>query len=83
MVERDQYKMAEEIRQAYRDVFLHSPAGERVLADIIKAAGLYTISGVRDDSELQHMEGGRDMVRRIISIIALDEGKLQQLAKGD
>lgn len=68
--------------QAYRDVFLHTPQGEIILKDMIKASGLYQTTGIRENNELQHMEGSRDMVRRIIQILALDEEKMLAIATG-
>ena len=68
--------------QAYKDVF-NTPQGRVVLGDMIKASGLYSITGVRPDSELQHMEGSRDMVRRIIHMLSIDEDKLNQIALGE
>ena len=51
--------------------------------DLIKASGILTISGQRESSELQHMHGSQDMVRRILSILAIDEDRLLSLAIGD
>jgi len=49
----------------------------------MKVSGLYQTTGIRPDSELQHMEGGRDMVRRIIQILSLEEEQVTQIALGD
>tara|TARA_R110000796_G_scaffold146426_3_gene263140 strand:+ start:1159 stop:1425 length:267 start_codon:yes stop_codon:yes gene_type:complete len=78
-----QNKVQAEIMQAYRDVFLHTPQGEIIFKDMLKVSGLYQMSGFRDNAELQHMEGGRDMVRRIITILALDENQITKLAIGE
>ena len=80
---KEQNKVQAEIMQAYRDVFLHTPQGQIILKDMMKVCGLYVMTGVRPDSELQHMEGGRDMVRRIVTILALDEDQITQLAIGE
>ena len=79
----EQHKVQAELMQSYRNIFLHTPDGQAILKDMMKVSGLYTMTGVRPDSELQHMEGGRDMVRRIISILALDEEQITRLAIGD
>jgi len=79
---KEQHKVQAEIMQAYRDVFLHTPQGQVILKDMMKVCGLYAMTGVRPDAELQHMEGGRDMVRRIITILALDEEQITAIAIG-
>jgi|TARA_R110000787_G_scaffold78371_1_gene171602 hypothetical protein len=79
----EQNKVQAEIMQAYRDVFLHTPQGQIILKDLMKVCGLYTMTGLRPDNELQHMEGGRDLVRRIITILALDEEQITRLALGE
>ena len=63
----------------YQTVF-GSPEGRAVLIDLVKTSQLFTVSGNRPDSELQHLEGSRDMVRRIVSLLSIDENKLLQLA---
>ena len=63
----------------YHAVF-GSPEGRAVLIDLVKTSQLFTVSGNRPDSELQHLEGSRDMVRRIVSLLSIDENKLLQLA---
>ena len=62
--------------QCYRNVFLNTPDGRVILNDLMKASGLFQINGVTDSDELQHRTGSMDMVRRIISILALDEDKI-------
>ena len=79
---KEQNKVQAEIMQAYRDTFLHTPQGQVILKDMMKVCGLYAMTGVRPDAELQHMEGGRDMVRRIITILALEEEQITQIAIG-
>ena len=78
----EQNKVQAEIMQAYREIFLHTPQGEAILKDMIKSSGLYQTTGVRENHELQHMEGARDMVRRIIQILALDEEQITAIAIG-
>jgi hypothetical protein len=63
----------------YQAIF-GSPEGRAVLIDLVKASQLFTVTGNRPDSELQHLEGSRDMVRRIVSLLSIDENKLLQLA---
>ena len=79
----EQHKAAAEVAQAYRDVFLYTPQGRAILLDLIKVSGLLNIAGLRENSDLQHMVGSQDMVRRILSILAVDEEKLLQLAIGE
>ena len=69
--------------QAYKEIFLYSPQGKAILLDLIKVSGILTITGQRDSAELQHMHGSQDMVRRILSILAIDENKLLSLAIGE
>ena len=78
----EQNKVQSEILQAYRDIFLNTPQGQIILRDLMKVCGLYAMTGVRPDAELQHMEGGRDMVRRIITILALDEEQITAFTLG-
>jgi|TARA_R110002012_G_scaffold188136_2_gene355217 hypothetical protein len=83
MVKPTQNKVQAEIMQAYREIFLHTPQGQIIFKDLLKSSGLFNISGVQPDGALQHMEGGRDMVRRIITILALDEDQITRIAIGD
>ena len=83
MVKSTQNKVQAEIMQAYREIFLHTPQGQVIFKDMLKSSGLFNISGHQTDSALQHMEGGRDMVRRIITILALDEDQITRIAIGD
>ena len=76
----EQHKVQAEILQAYRDIFLHTPQGQIIFKDLLKSSGLYQTTGIRSDSELQHMEGSRDMVRRIIQILSLEEEQITQIA---
>lgn len=80
---KEQGKVQAEIMQAYRDVFLHTPQGQIILNDMVKACGLLNMTGIRVDSELQHLEGSRDMVKRILSILSVDEEQLIKLATGN
>ena len=68
--------------QSYRHLFLVVPEGRAVLLDMMKAGGLFRVTGVIPDSELQHLEGARDMVRRILGILSLDEQQIMKLAMG-
>ena len=79
---KEQSKVAGEIMQAYRDIFLYTPQGKVIFNDMIKASGLLSMSGYREDSELQHMEGAKDMIRRIISILSIDEEQLVAMVTG-
>ena len=79
---REQHKVQAEIMQAYREIFLHTPQGQTIFKDMLKSSGVYSITGVRPSEELQHMEGARDMVRRIITILALDEEQINRMIIG-
>jgi len=79
----EQHKAQADMAQAYKEIFLYSPQGKAILLDLIKVSGILTISGQRDSAELQHMHGSQDMVRRILSILAIDEDKLLKLAIGE
>ena len=78
-----QHKAQAELAQAYKEIFLYTPQGKAILLDLIKVSGILTISGQRDSADLQHMHGSQDMVRRILSVLAIDEDKLLSLAIGD
>ncbi len=79
----EQHKAQAELAQAYKEIFLYTPQGKAILLDLIKASGILTISGQRESSELQHMHGSQDMVRRILSILCIDEDKLLSLSIGE
>ncbi len=79
----EQHKAQAKLAQAYKEIFLYTPQGRDILLDLIKASGILTISGQRESRELQHMHGSQDMVRRILSILAIDEDKLLSLAIGE
>ena len=79
----EQHKAQAELAQAYKEIFLYSPQGKAILLDLIKVSGILTMSGQRDSSDLQHMHGSQDMVRRILSILAIDENKLVSLSIGE
>ena len=78
-----QHKAQADLAQAYKEIFLYTPQGKAILLDLIKVSGILTISGQRDSADLQHMHGSQDMVRRILSVLAIDEDKLLSLAIGD
>jgi hypothetical protein len=82
MAQPEQHKVQAALMQSYREIFLHTPQGQDILKDLMKVSGIYTITGIRTSDEIQHLEGGRDMVRRIISILALDEEQITKLALG-
>lgn len=71
-----------ELIDAYRNIFLHLPAGQLVLRDMMKASGLFQITGVRTPEEVQHLEGSRDMVRRIVSFLGLDDEQVMKIGIG-
>jgi len=79
----EQHKTQVDLAQAYKEIFLYTPQGKMILLDLIKASGILTISGQRESSDLQHMHGSQDMVRRILSILAIDEEKLLSLTIGE
>lgn len=79
----EQHKAQAKLAQAYKEIFLYTPQGKDILLDLIKTSGILTISGQRESRELQHMHGSQDMVRRILSILAIDEDKLLSLAIGE
>ena len=79
----EQHKAQAELAQAYKEIFLYTPQGKAILLDLIKVSGILTITGQRDSAELQHMHGSQDMVRRILSILAIDEDKLLSLSIGE
>ena len=71
-----------ELIDAYRNIFLHLPEGQLVLRDMMKASGLFQITGVRTPEEVQHLEGSRDMVRRIVSFLGLDAEQVMKIGIG-
>jgi len=79
----EQHKAQAELAQAYKEIFLYTPQGKAILLDLIKVSGILTITGQRDSAELQHMHGSQDIVRRILSILAIDEDRLLSLAIGE
>jgi hypothetical protein len=79
----EQHKAQAELAQAYKEIFLYTPQGKAILLDLIKVSGILTITGQRDSAELQHMHGSQDIVRRILSILAIDEDKLLSLSIGE
>ena len=71
-----------ELVEAYRHVFTVVPEGQIVLRDMMKASGLFQVTGVRAPEEVQHLEGPRDMVRRIISFLGLDDEQVMKIGIG-
>ena len=63
-------------------MFMNVPEGQIVLRDMMKSSGLFQITGVRSQDEIQPLEGTRDMVRRIISLIGMDDKQVMQLGIG-
>jgi len=66
--------------RAYQDVFMHSPEGRLILKDLMKTAGLFQITGVRENADLQHLTGTQDMVRRIIQMLGVDDTAIMNFA---
>ena len=71
-----------ELVEAYRHVFMNVPEGQIVLRDMMKSSGLFQITGVRSQDEIQHLEETREMVRRIISLIGMDDKQVMHLGIG-
>lgn len=71
-----------ELVESYRHVFTVVPEGQIVLRDMMKASGLFQVTGVRAPEEVQHLEGTRDMVRRIISFLGLDDEQVMKIGIG-
>jgi hypothetical protein len=65
---------------AYKTIFLHSPQGALVLRDLMKSSGLFGVTGIVENAELQHITGTQDMVRRIFGILNLDDDQIYRLA---
>ena len=78
----DSNKAQAEVVQAYQNIFLHTPQGQIILTDLMRACGMFKIAGHRPDSELQHMAGTQDMVRRCINLIGLREEQVMAIALG-
>jgi len=68
--------------ESYRHIFMNVPEGQVVLRDMMKASGLFQVTGVRAPEEVQHLEGTRDMVRRIISFLGLDDEQVMKIGIG-
>jgi|TARA_Y100001938_G_C7842399_1_gene306743 heme/copper-type cytochrome/quinol oxidase subunit 1 len=66
--------------RAYKDVFMHNPQGRLILKDLMKTAGLFQITGVRENADLQHLTGTQDMVRRIIQMLGVDDTAIMNFA---
>jgi len=78
----EQHKVQAKVLTAYREIFLNTPQGKTILKDMMKASGLFAISGTTDTESLQHKEGAVDFVRRIIAILSLDEDQILKIALG-
>tara|TARA_Y100001973_G_scaffold61624_1_gene90554 strand:+ start:904 stop:1074 length:171 start_codon:yes stop_codon:yes gene_type:complete len=46
----------------------------------MKTAGLFQITGVRENADLQHLTGTQDMVRRIIQMLGVDDTAIMNFA---
>ena len=66
--------------RAYKDVFMHNPQGRLILKDLMKTAGLFQITGVRENADLQHLTGTQDMVRRIIQMLSVNDTAIMNFA---
>ena len=66
--------------RAYQDVFMHNPQGRLILKDLMKTAGLFQITGVRENADLQHLTGTQDMGRRIIQMLGVDDTAIMNFA---
>ncbi|MCH8314175.1 MAG: hypothetical protein IID17_14465 [Nitrospinae bacterium] len=64
---------------AYRDVF-DSPAGQIVLANLVREGGMMITHGGDADAVLQFEEGKRFMVLHILKMLRLKPRELQQIA---
>ena len=71
-----------QLDESYRHIFMNVPEGQVVLRDMMKASGLFHVTGVRAPEEVQHLEGTRDMVRRIISFLGLDDEQVMKIGIG-
>jgi|TARA_B100001750_G_C15421271_1_gene553068 hypothetical protein len=76
----DKAEQQKEILAAYKNVFIHSPDGQIVLRDLMKTSGMFEVTGIRDNAEIQHRTGTQDMVRRIFSILSLSDEQIYSIA---
>jgi hypothetical protein len=76
----DKAEQQKEVLAAYKNVFIHSPDGQIVLRDLMKTSGMFEVTGIRDDAEIQHRTGTQDMVRRIFSILSLSDEQIYSIA---
>ena len=68
------------LRAAYRDVFA-TPAGELVLHDLLRRAGILSTSVVLGSPEATHVnEGRRQLALEILQQLRWSEGDLAKLA---
>lgn len=56
------------IEYQYFQLF-NTPAGQEVLEDLKKFTNLNNVTGITDTNQLLYMEGQRDLVRRIVTIL--------------
>jgi hypothetical protein len=76
----DRAQEQKEILAAYKNIFIHSPDGRLVLRDLMKTSGIFEVAGIRENEDLQHRTGAQDMVRRIFSILSLDDEQIYSIA---
>ena len=76
----DQAEQQKKVLSAYKNIFIHSPDGQIVLRDMMKTSGMFEVTGIRDNAELQHRTGTQDMVRRIFSILSLSDEQIYSIA---
>tara|TARA_E500000331_G_C16594633_1_gene428937 strand:- start:15 stop:281 length:267 start_codon:yes stop_codon:yes gene_type:complete len=76
----DKAEQQKEVLAAYKNVFIHSPDGQIVLRDLMKTSGMFEVTGIRDNAEIQHRTGTQDMVRRIFSILSLSDEQIYSIA---
>jgi len=62
-------KKPDELRDMYRNFFLHSPEGEVILQDLAHCAGMYNINADEGEEKLLFKEGRRALFMYIISYL--------------
>jgi hypothetical protein len=64
-IQREREKRSEEqmaeLRRQYRDIFMGSPAGKRVLADLLNETGFFESSFTKYSAQTFYNEGKRDI----------------------
>jgi hypothetical protein len=66
---------------AYAQTFVHSPAGEIVLLDLLREGGILSVSyQAEDPHQTSFNEGRRSMALTILERLRWTEGDLMQLA---